>query len=77
MIPTLTNLIPICRRSTGNSMLGQQVSSKIINPLDSAISNIHTPRNWTIMALIEVLRLVVPGQGLLCLEGAGPGATGS
>jgi len=58
-------------------MLRQQVSSKIISPLYPTISNIQAPRNWAIMAVIEVLRLVVSGEGLLRLEGAGRGATGS
>jgi len=58
-------------------MLRQQVSSKIISPLDPTISNIQAPRNWAIMAVIEVLRLVVSGEGLLCLEGVARGATGS
>jgi len=76
-IPTPTNLIPIPRLSTGNTMLGQQVSRKIISPLDPTISNIQTPCNWAIMAVVEVLRLVVSGEGLLRLEGAGRGATRS
>jgi len=75
-IPTPTNLIPIRRLSTGNTMLAQQVSSKIISPLDPTISNIQAPNNWAIMAVVEVLSLVVSVEGLLGLEGAGPGAIG-
>jgi len=57
-------------------MLGQQVSSKVISPLDPTISNIQAPRNWAIHAVVEMLRLVVSVEGLLCLEGTGPGAVG-
>jgi len=58
-------------------MLAQQVSVKVINPLEPTISNIQAPNNWAILAVVEVLRLVVSVEGLLCLEGAGRGATGS
>jgi len=58
-------------------MPGQQVSSKIISPLDATISNIQAPSNWAVHTGVEVLRLVVSGEGLLGLEGAGRGATGS
>ena len=52
------------------------MSSKIISPLDPTISNIQAPSNWAIMAVVEVLRLVVSVEGLLGLEGTGPGAVG-
>jgi len=58
-------------------MLGQQVSVKVINPLEPTISNTQAPRNRAIHAVVQVLRLVVSGEGLLGLEGAGRGATGS
>jgi len=58
-------------------MLAQQVSSKIISPLDPTISNIHAPRHWAILAVVEVLSLVVSVEGLLGLEDARPGAAGS
>jgi len=57
-------------------MLGQQVSSKIINPLDPTVSNMQAPRNWAILAVVEVLRLVVSVEGLLRLERVKPGAVG-
>jgi len=76
IIPKATNLIPIRRPVTGNTMLGQQVSSKIINPLNPAISNIQAPFDWTIHTVVEVLTLVVSVEGLLGLAGAGPGAIG-
>jgi len=58
-------------------MLGQQVSVKVINPLEPTISNIQAPRNCAIHTGVQVLRLVVSSEGLLGLEGAGRGATGS
>jgi len=57
-------------------MLAQQVSGKIISPLDSAISNMQAPSNWAIHTVVEVLSLVVSVEGLLGLEGAGPRAIG-
>ena len=57
-------------------MLAPQVSSKIVSPLDPAISNIHTPRNWAIHTGVEVLRFVVSVEGLLGLERVGSGAGG-
>jgi len=75
-IMTATNLIPIRRPSTRNTMPAQQVSSKIISPLDPTISNIQAPSSWAIHTDIEVLRLVVSVEGLLGLERVGPGAIG-
>jgi len=57
-------------------MLAQQVSGKIISPLDPTISNIQAPGSWAIYTGIEVLRLVVSVEGLLGLERVGPGAIG-
>jgi len=53
------------------------VSVKVINPLEPTISNIQAPVNWAIHTGVEVLRLVVSGEGLLGLERAAPGAAGS
>ena len=58
-------------------MLAQQVSVKVINPLEPTISNIQAPRNRAIHAVVQVLGLVVSGESLLGLEGAGRGAIGS
>ena len=57
-------------------MLGQQVSGKIISSLDPTASNIPAPRNWTVYTGVEVRRFVVSIEGLLRLEGVGPGAVG-
>ena len=76
-ILTPTNLIPIRWLGTGNTVLGQQVSVKVINPLEPTIFNIQAPVNCAIHTGVQVLRLVVSGEGLLRLEGAGRGATGS
>jgi len=53
------------------------VSVKVINPLEPTISNIQAPVNWAIHAVVQVLGLVVSGEGLLGLERAGREATGS
>ncbi|KAG0123899.1 hypothetical protein HOY82DRAFT_574276 [Tuber indicum] len=71
---TPMNLIPIGRSSTRNPMLVQQVSGKIIRPLDSTISNTSTSLNWAIHMVTMVLCEVVSVEGLLCLETSTPGA---
>jgi len=57
-------------------MLRQQMSGKIISPLYPTISNIQAPFDWAVLAVVEVLRLVVPVEGLLGLEGVRPEAVG-
>jgi len=57
-------------------MLAPQVSTKIISPLYPTTSNIQAPFNWAIHTVVEMLSLVVPVEGLLCLEGTRPGAVG-
>jgi len=57
-------------------MLAKQVRGKIIRSLDPAIANMHAPGNRAIHAVVGVLGLVVPVEGLLGREGVGPGAVG-
>ena len=57
-------------------MLAQQVSGKIISPLDPTISNIQVPSNWAIHTVVEVPCSVVSVEGLLGLERVRPGAVG-
>jgi len=57
-------------------MLAQQMSGKIISPLDPPFSNVRASFNWAIHTIVEVLRLIVSVEGLLGLEGAEPGAIG-
>ena len=58
-------------------MLVQQVSGKIIGTRNPTVANVHTPLNWAIYTVIEVLSSVVPVEGLFCLEETGPRAIGS
>ncbi|KAG0637834.1 hypothetical protein HOY80DRAFT_1050199 [Tuber brumale] len=55
-------------------MLVQQVSRKIIRPLDPMSSNAHASFNRAVNTVIEMLCAVVSVEGLLCLEGSTPGA---
>ena len=74
MVLGSVNLIPERQPSMRNAVLVQHVSSKIICPLDSLSSDPHTPFNWTIHTVIIMHCMVVPVEGLLCLEGSMPGA---
>ena len=55
-------------------MLVPHVSSKIICPLDSMSSHTQASINWTVNTVIVMNCLVVPIEGLFCLEGSMPGA---
>ena len=68
------NLIPIWRLTAGNTVFVQQVSRKIIRPLDPPSADVHASFNWTINTVIEVFCTVVSVEGLLRLEGSRPGA---
>jgi len=67
------DLIPIRWPRIGNTMLVQQVSKEIIRPLNPASSNVLIPFDRTIHTVIAVHCVVVSVEGLLRLEGPGPG----
>ncbi|KAG0637828.1 hypothetical protein HOY80DRAFT_970801 [Tuber brumale] len=80
VIPTprslvLMNLIPMWWPSARNAVLVQQVSRKIIRPLDTTISDTNTSLNRAIHTVIAMLCKVVSVKCLLCLECSRPGAT--